>query len=80
MKTLDRLKADPRVSDVSDERQFGDGYFICLKPEFADVKFDPWQPTRTIHEYTVRDLLRRMRDVRPCAVPQDTQFANPNNL
>lgn len=67
MKTLERLKADPRVDQAWSEAGTGDGYWIILKPGFADLSDDPCQPTHTIHEWRIADILRRMRDVKPCA-------------
>jgi hypothetical protein len=66
LKTLDKLNADPRVEDAWSEAGTGDGYWVMLKTGFADLLHDPCQPTHTIHEWTIKRLLERMRDVRPC--------------
>lgn len=66
MKTLLKLKGDPRVKDAWSEQDSGDGYWVDLKVGFADMAFDPWQPSHTIHEPTIKRLLGRMRGVRPC--------------
>lgn len=67
-----RLALDLRVANISDETGLGsgpqgDGYWVYLKTGFADLADDPCQPTHTIHEWTVRAVLRRMRDVKPCS-------------
>lgn len=65
MTTLDRLNLNARVKEAWDEGE--DGYWVALKRGFADIGFDPGQPTHTIHEWTVKAVPRRMRNVRPCA-------------
>lgn len=66
MTTIERLNKDPRVYEAWSEKSSGDGYWVTLKTGFADMGFDPWEPTHTIHEWTIKDILIRMRDVKPC--------------
>lgn len=66
-RTIEKLKLDKRVADAWDEHFSRDGYWVTLKPGFADMGFDPCQPTHTIHEWTVKRILHRMRDVKPCS-------------
>lgn len=66
MKLIEQIRKDPRVESVWDESGTGDGYWVNLKPGFADLSDDPWQPTHTIHEWKWSDIRRRMRDVEPC--------------
>ena len=62
MRTIDRIKADPRVADVSDERDTGDGYWVYLKPgwRWAD------DYVHIIHEDTPAECLRELRAIIPC--------------
>lgn len=57
MTTIERIKADPRVADVSDERSMGDGFWVYLKSGFA-VQGDE---VHCIHEDTPSDCLRELR-------------------
>lgn len=66
MKTIERLKSDKRVKSAWSETDSGDGYWVMLKAGFADLAFDPHYPTHTIHEWTIKDLLSRMKQVEPC--------------
>ena len=67
MKIKERLQNDPRVVSVWDESgDNDDGYWVNLKPGFADLSDDPWQPTHTIHEWSWTDIQRRITDVKPC--------------
>jgi len=45
-KVLAKIKADPRVHEVSDERFLGDGVWVYLKPGYASTSTD----CGTIHE------------------------------
>ena len=65
-KTIAKLNLDPRVSKAWSEVGTGDGYWVMLKDGFADLVDDPWTPTHTIHEWTIKDLLLRMRAVSQC--------------
>ena len=31
MKTLEQLRSDPRIDEISDERRIGNGWFVYLK-------------------------------------------------
>jgi len=55
----------PFVQSFWDEGE-EDGFWVNLKNGFADMKFDPCQPTHTIHEWEIKEVKRRMKDVRPC--------------
>ena len=70
IKYLKKIEKDPRVSSVSDETQFGDGYWITLKDGFCcDTAL------HTIHEYTVRDLRHAMTDVKTCTCCESCKAA-----
>ena len=60
MKTLKRLKQDPRVLDAWDEGE--DGYWITLKTGW----WSPAMETHAVHEWNIRDLLREFRSIEPC--------------
>lgn len=65
--TIQRLNKRADVKEAwSEGGKEEDGYWVTLAPGFADLSFDPWQPTHTIHEWTVARVLSRMKDVRPC--------------
>lgn len=51
------------IEEISDERQNGDGIWVYLKKEYADFYFDPFYPTRQIHEQTVTGILTRFLKV-----------------
>jgi len=57
MKSLKRY--EKLISEISDERDNGDGIWVYLKKDYADFNFDPFNPTRQIHEQTVTQLLTR---------------------
>ena len=61
MKGIDRLKKDPRVDSVSDERSFGDGYFVYLKAGYCISDDDT---CHTIHEQTIAECLKQLQGVR----------------
>ena len=46
IKVLDRIKAHPAVEEISDERCWGDGCWVYLKPGFRST----YMECRTIHE------------------------------
>lgn len=68
-KYLESLKSDPRVADVSDERGFGDGYFVAL----ADGYDTGDEGTTVIHEYTVKELRQSMAHVRKIARAEENK-------
>lgn len=63
---MEKVLADPRIEEVSDERGSGDGIWVYTKPGFHDG-YDPRGPTHAVHEDTWRDVLRQMRSIEPCA-------------
>jgi hypothetical protein len=63
MKTL-LNKYSRYIAEISDERGNRDGIWVYLKKEYADFGFDPYHPTRQIHEQTQRLLLERFKGVR----------------
>jgi len=67
MKSFDRIKSVPRVASFTDEGD--DGLWVIFKTGWSDPVFDPGAPIHGIHERTIRDVLRRMRDVCPCHCP-----------
>jgi hypothetical protein len=66
LKSLLKLKDDPRVKEIWDESNTGDGYWVNLKDGFADMEYDPFYPNHVIHEWTAAKVLSRMKDVKPC--------------
>lgn len=65
MKYLDQLRADPRVSSVSDERSTGDGIWIYLRTGF-DSRMDVVSGVTTyVHEQTIPALRAAMLRVVP---------------
>ncbi len=60
-KTLADLQADPRVTDVSDERGNGDGLWAYLVAGYC------WAPeTHAVHEDTVAEVCRELDGVKRC--------------
>ena len=51
-RTLKALRNDPRVDEVVDERIYGNGYFVNLKPGYISDEMG----CGTIREDTVREL------------------------
>lgn len=78
MRTLKRKYADI-IQEISDERDNGDGIWVYLKKEWADFAFDPWSPTRQIHEQTEKLLLDRFAKGRIRKI-SDQDFYNYPNL
>lgn len=63
MKTLEKLKQDPRVKDAWEEGE--DGYWVTARGGWS---FDFYgDNSHTIHEMTTRDLLRQFRTIRKCS-------------
>ena len=60
-KTLQAIQADPRVDDIVDERDTGDGYWVYLKPGW----YNPVDGLTMIHEWNVRDVLAKYRQIKP---------------
>jgi hypothetical protein len=61
MKTVDRIKADPRVSDVWNEGD--DGWWVLLKGGFICGHSD----AHAVHERTIKSLLAAFKTVKPCS-------------
>lgn len=61
-KTILKLKSDPRVEEISDERSAGDGFWVYLKSGFYGYE----EGSHIIHEDSPSECLKFMRDVRPC--------------
>lgn len=79
VKTIHRLNCDPRVMEAWSETGTDDGYWVMLKPGFADTGFDPCQPTHTIHEWTIKAILFRMKDVKECNCKEcQAELVSPN--
>lgn len=62
MTVVERIKADPRVVDVSDERGAGDGYWVYLDYGWYYEE----QGSHIIHEDTPTQCLRLMKFVKWC--------------
>lgn len=62
MKTIERIKSDRRVADVSDEREMGDGFWVYLKPGWRWA--EDW--VHSIHEDTPSECLRELHRAIPC--------------
>jgi len=56
-----RLKNKDKIESISDERANGDGFWIYLKIEYADLYFDPFWNCRIIHEETITECIERLR-------------------
>lgn len=54
-KSLDRLARDPRVVEIWDEGP--NGLWVSLAPGYN------WDDTGSLHEWTVRDLLKRRSEI-----------------
>lgn len=63
-KTLQELLAiDARIDEILDERGDDNGYWIYFKPGWINEMTE----THCIHEDTVRECLRQLRNyVKPC--------------
>lgn len=70
-------KYELMIAGISDERNNGDGVWVYLKKEWADFDFDPFHPTRQIHEETPAEIVKRLRAVRKIA---DQDFYNHPHL
>lgn len=65
-KSINNLPAKylERVKDVSDERNNGDGWWVYLTKDYADFNFDPFSPTRQIHERSLAHCISRLKRAR----------------
>jgi hypothetical protein len=71
-KVIQKIKADYRVRDVSDERLLGDGFWVYLKDGYC---YDQ-QEQHIIHENSPSACMRQLPYVQPCHC-QDCNF-QPN--
>jgi len=60
MTIIERIKADPRTSEVWNEGE--DGWWVMLKKGYICGESD----THAVHEWTLLSLLRSFRSVKPC--------------
>jgi hypothetical protein len=60
MKVIERIRKDPRVSEVWNEGE--DGWWVMLKPGHICGNSD----THACHEWDVKTLARTFKTVRPC--------------
>lgn len=65
MNMIQLVLADPRVEQVADERDGGDGIWVYTKPGFHDG-YDKLGPTHGIHEDTWGAVLKQMKRIEPC--------------
>ena len=62
-KTLAKLREDPRVEEISDERGEDAGYWIYFVPGWINTEAD----IHMIHEDTVKEVLAVFRNyIEPC--------------
>jgi len=64
MKTLNDVINHKGVKSISDERSKGDGIFVYLTKDYRDFDFDPYCLTGTIHEQTIKEIIKRFDGVR----------------
>jgi len=60
MKTVERIKADPRVSDIWNEGE--DGWWVLLKRGFVCGN----SQAHAVHEFTIKSLRATLKTVKPC--------------
>ena len=60
MTTTQRIKSNPKVRDVSDERGIGDGFWVYLKDHHT------CDGVHAIHEDTPEQCLRELKHIVPC--------------
>jgi len=70
-RTLQQIKDDPRVEDVSDERQLDSGIWVYLKDGWCDPYHDPkgWPDCNSLREDTVKALIPRLARIKPYVGP-----------
>jgi hypothetical protein len=61
MSAIDKIRKDPRVTDVWNEGE--DGWWISLVPGWINAPLE----FHGCHEWSVKDLVRSFADIRPCA-------------
>ncbi len=62
IKALAELSKDPRVREVSDETNTGDGYWLILRPGWRTHD----EVVHAVHEWNVKDLKAAFRLIKPC--------------
>lgn len=62
MKTLARIKQNPRIADAWSEVADGNGYWAVTKPGF----YFPNMECHTCREDTLATLLKEVRTIAPC--------------
>lgn len=62
-KYLDQLRADPRIDSIDDERGYGEGIWVYLKPGYRAP--DDSASDRTIHEDTIAAVRRMVSRIVP---------------
>lgn len=68
-KIIERIKADPRVADISDERGYGEGFWVYTRGWCCDAPrsgHDESACLHTIHEESPSACWVAMRDLAPC--------------
>ncbi len=68
-KIIERIKADPRVADISDERGFGEGFWVYTKgwcTEAHPAGHDEATCLHGIHEDSPTACWEAMRSLAPC--------------
>ena len=68
MKSLDKIRSDPRVDSVSDERSSADGIFVYLKPGYQTMN-DPIGHEHAIHEDSIAEVVKQMKWIMECNCP-----------
>ena len=66
MTVIERIKKDPRVKSISDERAAGDGFWVYLHYGYYGYEWS----SHIIHEDSPSACLSYLRDVRPCDCPE----------
>ena len=72
MKIIDKIKADPRVSEVWNEGE--DGWWVGLKTGFICTHSE----THAVHEWTLTKLWESFKSVEPCDC-KDCKPLTPKN-
>ena len=64
-RTLNDVRKDPRVREVSDERAYGNPIFVYLAKGWCDPDWDPvgWPDCDIISEEHVAKIIERMKYV-----------------
>lgn len=62
MSVIEKIKADPRVEEISIECATDDGYWVYLKSGFICAASE----CHAVHEWTMRALWASFKTVKPC--------------